>query len=303
MTRLGFYYVTYNNKYKLVKTIDVPWDFDIEGPDSDKPTVDTPIIGEWEPMKYVLQKNNIAYEDDNQIIVKEKIKLAPSQQKNIIKLYRITYNHEGIFEAVRKYMTPEEWSDFLNNENVNWLYKPDEYKNSYISYFTEAGYEQFKEKTFPLILNIFQKENIKTSVLEVIKENEEFNIKEEEDSSGQQPNPPTFEDWITQYFYNILFNEKSFFDVFNNGSLYLILAEENMNVGGFMIVHKGRTIINFEEHDYRNIINACYPNIRKDMIIIDDSFGGYDEDKEFSQNKIEKDDSFGGHDEDKDFLI
>lgn len=304
MTRLGFY-IIHNNRYKLVKTINVPWDFTIGGPDSDNPVVDKPNIGEWDTMKYVLQPENIAYEDEFQIVVKEKIQLAPSEQKEIVKLYRITYNDLGIFDAVRRYMTPEEWQEFLNNEDVNWLYKLDVYEDSYISYFTEVGYEKFKEKTLPLILNIFQEENIKTDILEAVKEVIEIPPTEDEEietNEEQEPQPQSFEDWVTNYFYNVLFEEKDFFNVFNTDRFYFILAEENNSVMGYMITYKGRTIINFEEHDYRNIINAMHPEIRDIMITKDDSFGGYDDDSSFSQNQDKPDDSFGGYDEDKGFL-
>lgn len=256
-------------------------------------------------MKYVLQPENIAYEDEFQIVVKEKIQLAPSEQKEIVKLYRITYNDLGIFDAVRRYMTPEEWQEFLNNEDVNWLYKPDVYEDSYISYFTEVGYEKFKEKTLPLILNIFQEENIKTDILEAVKEVIEIPPTEDEEietNEEQEPQPQSFEDWVTNYFYNVLFEEKDFFNVFNTDRFYFILAEENNSVMGYMITYKGRTIINFEEHDYRNIINAMHPEIRDIMITKDDSFGGYDDDSSFSQNQDKPDDSFGGYDEDKSFL-
>lgn len=304
MTRLGFY-IIHNNRYKLVKTVSVPWDFTIGGPDSDNPVIDKPNIGEWDTMKYVLQPENIAYEDEFQIVVKEKIQLAPSEQKEIVKLYRITYNDLGIFDAVRRYMTPEEWQEFLNDENVNWLYKPDVYEDSYISYFTEVGYEQFKEKTLPLILNIFQEENIKTDILEAVKEIIEIPPTEDEEietNEEQEPQPQSFENWVTNYFYNVLFEEKDFFNVFNTDRFYFILAEENNSVMGYMITYKGRTIINFEEHDYRNIINAMHPEIRDIMITKDESFGGYDDDSSFSQNQDKPDDSFGGYDEDKGFL-
>lgn len=305
MTRLGFY-IIHNNRYKLVKTVNVPWDFTINGPDSDNPVVDKPNIGEWDTMKYVLQPENIAYEDDFQIIVKEKVQLAPSEQKEVVKLYRITYNNLGIFDAVRRYMTPEEWQEFLNNENVNWLYKPDVYEDSYISYFTKVGYEQFKEKTLPLILNIFQEDNIKTDILETAREVTEIPPTEGEEietNEEQEPQPQSFENWITNYFYNVLFEEKDFFNVFNTNRFYFILAEENNSVMGYMITYKGRTIINFEEHDYRNIVNAMHPEIRDVMITKDDDFGGYDDDSSFSQDQDKPDCSFGGYDEDKGFLV
>lgn len=328
MTRLGIY-IIHNNRYKLVKTVNVPWDFAISGPDDNNPIVDKPIIGEWDPMKYILRPDNIAYEDENQIIVKERIVLAPSEQKEITKLYRVTYNKVGIFEAVRKYMTAEEWTDFLNNENVNWLYKPDYYESSYISYFTDAGFEQFKEKTLPLILDILQEENIRTNVLEVAREIEVEDSDEvtpmmlnsdvpagfeeipfdcecgDDDNNNEEEEKPTnFEDWVTNYFYNVIFEEKDFFIGLNTNRVYFIIAEEDPTIMGFMITYKGRTVINFEEHDYRNIINAMHPEIRKEMKDLpDESFGGHDEDKDFSFEGIKPDSSFGGYDSDEGFIF
>ena len=304
MIRLGFY-IIHNNRYKMVKIADVPWDISTGQPDSNYPIIDKPIIGEWDPMKYVLRQENIAYEDEFQIVVKQKIKLDPSEQKDIIKLYRVTYNHQGIFDAVRKYMTAEEWQEFLNDENVNWLYKPDIYEKTYISYFTENGYKQFKEKTLPLILNIFQEENIKTRVFEVVRENTDIEDSEENEEApdDNEEEKIIFEDWITDYCYNTLFQEKDFFDIFNTDRTYIILSEQDISIMGFLVIQKGRTYLNFKEHDYRNIVNALYPTIRKDMIIPDESFGGYEEDKDFSQDVVKPDDSFGGYEEDKDFLV
>ena len=126
---------------------------------------------------------------------------------------------------------------------------------------------------------------------------------EEEDYEDVVLNP-VFEDWVTEYFNDILFNEKGFFDVFNTERTYIVIAEEDPSVMGFMVVRKGRSYINFKEHDYRNIINSLHPTIRHEMTQRpDDSFGGYDEDKDFSQNKNKYDHTFGGYDEDKGFLV
>lgn len=310
MTRLGFY-IVHNNRYKLVKTINVPWDFTIGGPDSDNPVIDTPVVEDFKPMKLFLPLSNIVYRDEFQIVVDGTIKMIPAEDQDIQTLYRITYGNQGIYDAVKQYMTTEEWQEFSNNENVNWLPEIDEYKDTYISYFTEEGYNQFKEKTLPLILNIFQEENIKTESFEVnIEEfveieDEEETVGDNEEETPIEPIQPklSFEDWFTDYFYNKLATDNNFFDVFNTSRTYIVITEEDPFAMGFMITYKGRTVINFEEHDYRNIINAMFPKIREEMIIQDDSFGGYDDDKDFTHKKEKPDCSFGGHDDDSNFLV
>lgn len=288
MTRLGFY-IIYGNKYKLVKTISVPWNFETNKPDEINVEGSSPIIGEWEPMKYVLYPDNIIYEDEYQIVIKEKIDLSMTEENNIERLYRITHNNIGIYEAVRLQISAEEWQDFLNNENVNWLYKPDDYDSSYISYFTEKGYKKFKEKTLPLILNIFKEEDIETNIIEIVREEAIIPPNEDEDKNivaqseeETEPQPPSFEDWFFNYFFDEIIKDEKFFDVFNNHRCYIIIAEENENIMGLMSVYKGKTILNLKTHDYRKIINEAFPEIRKDITTADFSFGGYDEDINFS---------------------
>lgn len=219
MTRLGFY-IIHNNRYKLVKTIEVPWDFNTNKPDNENIIVNKPIIG-----------FNEYYEVD--------------ENGNIIE------NAEDVDDSTTE-------SDERENE-------------------------------------------------EVTTQNDEVDVNPDESESESKdpiPEPPQFSDWFYEYFYNTLINDRNFFNVFNTDRTYIIIPEEDIVNMGFMITYKGRTILNFEEHDYRNIINAMFPDIRKDMSTIpDDSFGGYYEDKDFSQEGDKKDPSFGGYDDDKDFFV
>lgn len=123
-----------------------------------------------------------------------------------------------------------------------------------------------------------------------------FTIGGPDEGGEDEASKPVFEDWVTEYFNDILFNKKGFFDIFNTDRTYIIIAEENPSVMGFLVVQKGRVYVNFKEHDYCIIINALYPAIRQDMIIPDDSFGGYDDDLIFSQDSNE-------YDEDKSSLV
>lgn len=89
------------------------------------------------------------------------------------RLYRFTYNGEGIYEAFRKHVTPEVWNKFLKSGKAKWLKKPPEGTydnkshaydyNSYKSYFTRDGYKKFKEITLPEMKKYLDKDKIKVS--------------------------------------------------------------------------------------------------------------------------------------------
>lgn len=293
MTRLGFY-IIHNNKYKLIKTINIPWDFTIGGPDSSNPVVDFPIIGEWQPKNliHIVSVEDIVFKDDYQFVIKrfKDVITENKEEEDLIKetLYRVTYNGVGVYEALRLTISKEDWDNFLNDDKVSWLLVPPfEYKEGYQSFFTADGYERFKTETLPLISQYLDEKTIKTETIEIIEQHSEENdfITLSEEKGGEDETPkPVFEDWVTEYFNDILFNEKGFFDIFNTDKTYIIIAEEDTSVMGFLVVQKGRTYVNFKEHDYRIIINALYPTIRQDMITSDDSFGGYDDDPNFSQD-------------------
>lgn len=85
--------------------------------------------------------------------------------KNIY--YRVTCNGIGVYEALKNEIwkssnqPKKDWETFINSSDVNWLKKPDGYKSSNYSYFTELGYSLFKEKTYPKIIKWLDKNNIK----------------------------------------------------------------------------------------------------------------------------------------------
>lgn len=293
MTRLGFY-IIHNNKYKLIKTVNIPWNFTIGGPDSNNPIVDFPTIGEWQPKNliHIVSVEDIVFKDDYQFVIKrfKDVITENKEEESLIKetLYRITYNGIGVYEALRLTISKEDWDNFLNDDKVSWLLVPPfEYKEGYQSFFTADGYERFKTETLPLISQYLDEKTIKTETIEIVEQHSEENnfITLSEEKGGEDETPkPIFEDWVTEYFNDILFNEKGFFDIFNTDKTYIIIAEEDTSIMGFLVVQKGRTYVNFKEHDYRIIINALYPTIRQDMITFDDSFGGYDDDPNFSQD-------------------
>ncbi len=74
--------------------------------------------------------------------------------------YRITYNEEGIYNALKNIVGDYTWKELLNDKQINWLPKPPEYTSKNKSYFTKKGYELFEQKTLPILLKYLDKENI-----------------------------------------------------------------------------------------------------------------------------------------------
>lgn len=90
--------------------------------------------------------------------------------------FRITCEGIGIYEYFKKYLwnnvsNPKEvWDDFINSNETNWLNKPLIYNDDvkeYSSYFNEAGYRLFLERTLPIITKWIDKKNIKTEKLKI----------------------------------------------------------------------------------------------------------------------------------------
>lgn len=135
------------------------------------------------------------------------------------------------------------------------------------------------------------------------------------------PEPPhytseeLFINWFKDYFYSTLVKQEDFIKNLNNNRTYVIISQENENIMGLLTLHKGSADLDFDNHNYANLIDAKFPNIREDMIIHDNLFGGYDDDKDFTQNKPSKpkhechpgciyhDNNFGGYDDDPSFSI
>lgn len=87
------------------------------------------------------------------------VKLLSSSNNS--KYYRITYNGEGIYNALKNSVKLNEWKEILSNNDICWLPKPPTYSSKCTSYFTEKGYEEFLNRTLPIISNYLKKENIK----------------------------------------------------------------------------------------------------------------------------------------------
>lgn len=65
------------------------------------------------------------------------------------KLYRVTHNGIGIYEAMRKQCSAERWKELLSSEVFTWLPKPKSYPNGNLSYFTKEGIDKFNELVLP----------------------------------------------------------------------------------------------------------------------------------------------------------
>ena len=76
------------------------------------------------------------------------------------KFYRVTYDNDGIYEALRKQVSPSTWVSLLNSSAFTWLPKPDVYTRSNRSYFTPDGYFMFNSKTLPIIITYLDKSKI-----------------------------------------------------------------------------------------------------------------------------------------------
>jgi hypothetical protein len=75
--------------------------------------------------------------------------------------YRYEYEGEGIYEALRKKMTNEEWKKFKNSSAATWLPVPPKYSSGDVSYFTAKGKTKFLRMTYPTIIRYLDKSKIR----------------------------------------------------------------------------------------------------------------------------------------------
>lgn len=69
--------------------------------------------------------------------------------------YRVTFHNTGIYEALKRILTKDEWELLLTDPGITWLPKPPKYAEGYVSYFTAYGYKMFETHTYPLIEKYF----------------------------------------------------------------------------------------------------------------------------------------------------
>lgn len=104
---------------------------------------------------------NLYREREMKMLESDFDKMIKSLSNKEMVYYRITYNNEGIYSALKNSVDLDTWQKLLNNEHINWLPKPPTYSSKNIFYFTKEGYERFKEETLPIIHSYLNKENIK----------------------------------------------------------------------------------------------------------------------------------------------
>ena len=102
------------------------------------------------------------YMGDIDVITEEEPE-EPVSEGKMDRLYRVTYNGVGIYEAFKNVCTYNEWMSFKNSDAVKWLPVPNVYgqDTNHISYFTELGYSQFKKNAYPIIAQKLDKDGIK----------------------------------------------------------------------------------------------------------------------------------------------
>lgn len=107
---------------------------------------------------------NIYREREMRTLESDFDKMIKSLQNNHSCFYRVTYNDEGIYNALKKTVSIDVWKEILSSKQINWLPKPPYYNSENKSYFTEKGYEKFENDTLPLVCKYLKKENIKVTI-------------------------------------------------------------------------------------------------------------------------------------------
>lgn len=78
----------------------------------------------------------------------------------------VEYEGTGIYEALKRSMSLEEWKSVLQNEDITWLPKPPGYDYRCKSYFTMKGYKQFQQKVMPIVKNYLDESKISEQYIE-----------------------------------------------------------------------------------------------------------------------------------------
>ena len=77
--------------------------------------------------------------------------------------WKVTYNGMDVYEALRHELfnnsLKEEWNKLISSKEFSWLSNPLYIANSN-SFFTDLGYNIFKENTYPVIIKYLDEEFI-----------------------------------------------------------------------------------------------------------------------------------------------
>lgn len=202
-----------------------------------------------------------------------------------------------------------------NSEDFNYIYS---YKENKIIFFKG---EDIKDKNGKILYNkndilwilpllpegssikvIFRDNNLE--VENIVIGNNNDNGEEDDEIKENKEKDKKFIIWFRKYFYNKLIKDKNFLNYFNTERTYYIISQENERIMGLMTIYKGRTVLIFKNHNYKDLIEKSFPLIRDDMIFKDESFGGFEEDPDYLQDiKLPIDEPFGGFEVDEGFLV
>lgn len=83
----------------------------------------------------------------------------------------VEYEGVGVYEALKRSMSLEEWKCVLQSEDISWLPKPPGYDYRCKSYFTMKGYKQFQQKVMPMMKNHLDESKIIEQYVEELEEN------------------------------------------------------------------------------------------------------------------------------------
>jgi len=77
--------------------------------------------------------------------------------------WRVTYNGIDVYDALKYELfnksLNDEWNELVSSKEFDWLSEPLYVANS-SSYFTDLGFNIFKEITYPIIVKYLDEENI-----------------------------------------------------------------------------------------------------------------------------------------------
>lgn len=76
------------------------------------------------------------------------------------KVWRVTYDGVGIYEAYRNSISDAEWHKFKNSSAAKWLPIPPKYGENYRSYFTYEGLQKFNKLVLPMIAKVLNPKKI-----------------------------------------------------------------------------------------------------------------------------------------------
>lgn len=244
--RVGFY-IVHNSQYKCVLVKDLPFELNDGKPNLFKPNDD---LSEFYPE---LKFPNVPF------------KIRIKANKVIYPFYRdkeLTMVFEGGFNGNEEYIINE----IIKNDNLIigkienfWDVIDHSYYDAYV--------------------------NLNESYIEIIKDENETSQPDE------KPTLPSKQEIFSQkfekYFYSTLIKDKDFLNYFNTERTYTIIAEEDEeNIMGLITFHKGSTDLILNQFDYRTIIMNKFPNIKEALVLKDETFGGYDPDKDFNIEPI-----------------